>query len=69
MVPASDMAMAASLVGLGAAAFVARPVDREAPQAERGAAGPAASPALLSAGEPYFEAVAAALRAKGYLRS
>ncbi|GEO99286.1 hypothetical protein [Methylobacterium haplocladii] len=70
MITASDAVLAAvGFLGFGAAGLGADgPVSMTEPgfAAE---ADPQASPDLLSAGEPYFEAVAAALRRTGYLDS
>lgn len=70
MITASDAVLAAvGFIGLGA---VGRGADRSGPglAAEPAfRADTASSPDPFSAGEPYFEAVAAALRRTGYLDS
>lgn len=69
MITASDAVLTAvGFFGLGFTDSAAPPIPATEADPAREADAPA-SAELLSAGEPYFEAVAAALRKTGYLDS
>lgn len=69
MITASDAVLTAvGFLGLGFTNGATRPAPATEADPTREAEAPA-SAELLSAGEPYFEAVAAALRITGYLDS
>ncbi|GJE56567.1 MULTISPECIES: hypothetical protein [Methylobacterium] len=70
MITASDTILAAAgFFGLGASGLVVKSSSSEVDAEPVSQSDGPASPDQLSVGEPYFEAVAAALRRTGYLDS